>query len=66
MLPLGFGRKQEFQRFTTDITNKEDLNNEQQEKFSYSCVVAAAICRRATIAFEAKSKHPISISDRVS
>ena len=23
--PLGFGRKQEFQTFTTDITNKDDL-----------------------------------------
>jgi len=25
MPPLGFGRKQEFQTFTTDITNKDDL-----------------------------------------
>jgi hypothetical protein len=25
MPPLGFGKKQEFQSFTTDITNKEDL-----------------------------------------
>jgi len=30
MLPPGFGRKQEFQTFTTDITNKEDLNNVDQ------------------------------------
>ena len=25
MPPLGFGRKQEFRTFTTDITNKDDL-----------------------------------------
>ena len=25
MPPIGFGRKQEFQTFTTDITNKDDL-----------------------------------------